>query len=86
MICFWIDNHLSESTKQLIMNYFEMEVVRSTEIRSSIRVGKIAQIPSKAYKKPQVSGLKQCIFGGIVPFEIPKPGILSKSIHLTVSG
>ena len=37
-------------------NSSEIEVVRSTEIRSSVQVGKFAQIPIKAFKKnPLVS-------------------------------
>ena len=60
-------------------NSCEMEAVRSTEIRSSVQVGKFAQIPIKAYKKSHVSGLKQCLLGHL---EIPKPGILKLAYSL----
>ena len=43
-------------------NSYEMVVVRCTEIRSFVQVGIFAQISIEAYKKSQVSVLKQCLF------------------------
>ena len=60
-------------------DHAEPEIPRSTRIRSAAQIGEFAQIPIKKYRKADVPGLKQCVFG---PLEAPKPDILQLATSL----